>query len=128
MLLAALALTTIALPDSEPKANVRLDTGRHQVIVTAGPFTVSAMPPGMNHEDMEMMDDHNSPVYRFEWPVEGWLRGFAVELVDGSGKPIEPPKPVPQLGTPTPEPLPAPDRGSSSGSAPAGSAKLQPAP
>jgi hypothetical protein len=89
MLLAALALTTIALPDSEPKANVRLDTGRHQVIVTAGPFTVSAMPPGMNHEDMEMMDDHNSPVYRFEWPVEGWLRGFAVELVDGSGKPIE---------------------------------------
>ncbi|HTL04114.1 MAG TPA: hypothetical protein VL241_00080 [Gemmatimonadales bacterium] len=88
MFLAALALTTIALPDSEPRADVRVDNKAHQVVVTAGPFSVAAMPPGMNHEDMEMMDDHNSPVYRFEWPVEGWLRGFIVELVDGKGNPV----------------------------------------
>jgi hypothetical protein len=89
MLLAAIALASaLALPDSEPRANVRLDSGRHQVLVTAGPFSVKSMPAGMKHEEMEMMDGHNSPVYKFEWPVEGWMRGFAVELVDASGKPI----------------------------------------
>jgi hypothetical protein len=88
MLAVVLSLVTIALPDSEPRARVNLDVSRHQVVVTAGPFSVKSMPAGMKHEEMEMMYDHNSPVYRFEWPVEGWMRGFAVELVDGSGKPI----------------------------------------
>ena len=83
------SLTPPTVPDSEPRANVRLDAKAHQVLVTAGPFTVPSMPPGMKHEDMEKMDDHNSPVYRFEWPVEGWFRGFAVELVDGKGQPVE---------------------------------------
>ena len=92
MLTLALALAT-ALPgtrtDPEPRAEVRIDAPRHQIVVTAGPFKVSSMPPGMKHEEMEMMDDHNSPVYRFEWPVEGWLRGFAVDLIDAAGKPID---------------------------------------
>ena len=75
--------------DSEPRAEVRLDASRHQVVMTAGPFTVHSMPPGMKHEDMDMMEDHNTPVYRFEWPVEGWLRGFAVEILDARNQPIE---------------------------------------
>lgn len=75
--------------DSEPVATVRLEEGQKRVIVTAGPFSVSSMPPGMKHEDMDMMNDHNTPVYRFEWPVAGWVRGFGVEILDASGKPID---------------------------------------
>ena len=92
MIAAAVLCSVLALSplprDSEPRAQVRLDAGRKEVVVTAGPFLVSAMPPGMKHEDMEMMDDHNTPVYRFDWPVEGWLRGFKVELVDQNNQPI----------------------------------------
>ncbi len=88
MLLAALALSIIATPDSEPQASVRLDARAHEVLVSAGPFSVKTMPPGMKHEEMEMMDDHNSPIYRFQWPVDGWFRAFAVELVDAKGQPV----------------------------------------
>src|ERR1043166_8972943 len=73
----------------EPVAAVRLDPARREVVVTAGPFDVHAMPPGMTHEDMEMSDDHSTPLIRFEWPVEGWFRGFAIEILDANGKPID---------------------------------------
>jgi len=65
------ALVTLPAGDDPPRATVKLDAGRKEVIVTAGPFSVTAMPPGMKHEDMDMMEDHNTPVIRFEWPVEG---------------------------------------------------------
>jgi len=87
LLLAALAAFPAA--DSTPRASVKLDAGRKEVIVTAGPFNVAAMPEGMKHEDMEMMDDHNTPVIRFEWPVEGWVRGFGVEILDAQGRPVD---------------------------------------
>ncbi len=91
MLLTSLALLTLAgpaLPD-EPKATVVVDSSKHEVAVTVGPFHVAAMPEGMKHEDMEMMDDHNSPLIRFDWPVDGWLRGFSVDIVDGQGRPVD---------------------------------------
>jgi len=72
-----------------PTAAVKLDAAKKEVVVTAGPFSVHAMPPGMKHEEMDMMDDHNTPVIRFEWPVDGWFRGFAIEIVDSTGKPID---------------------------------------
>jgi hypothetical protein len=31
---------------------------------------------------------HDTPIQRFEWPIDGWLRGFELELVDGEGKPV----------------------------------------
>lgn len=73
----------------EPKATVTVDADRREVVVTAGPFHVAAMPPGMAHEDMEAMEDHNTPVVRFEWPIEAWLRGFKVEIEDAAGKPLD---------------------------------------
>ncbi|HEV8612342.1 MAG TPA: hypothetical protein VGQ73_02455 [Gemmatimonadales bacterium] len=92
-MLSAALLTLLLAPASSPsdslRTQVRLDAKRHEVTVIAGPFTIHAMPPGMKHEDMDKMNDHNTPVYRFEWPVEGWLRGFAVELVGADGRPIE---------------------------------------
>jgi len=67
---------------------VRLDQARREIVVTAGPFTVPSMPPGMKHEEMDMMADHSTPVIHFEWPVQGWFRGFSIEIVDKEGKPI----------------------------------------
>jgi hypothetical protein len=44
-------------------------------------------------EDHAMMDlgmSHDTRLQRFEWPVDGWFRGFRVELVDGDGRPVPP--------------------------------------
>ena len=43
----------------------------------------------MKHDDMASMNDHNTPLVRFEWPIDGWLRGFSVEVEDANGKPID---------------------------------------
>jgi hypothetical protein len=89
MLTLLLSLSAVPPTDPEPKAEVVHHASKHQVIVTAGPFTVASMPPGMKHEEMDMMEDHNTPVYRFEWPVQGWIRSFGVEILDATGKPID---------------------------------------
>lgn len=83
------ALVAAFAVDSEPTATVHHDATRHLVTVTAGPFSVRAMPPGMKHEEMGMMEDHNTPLIRFEWPVDGSFRGFAIDIVDADGKPID---------------------------------------
>jgi hypothetical protein len=88
MLFASLALVA-AVTSDDPRATVRVDSAKREIIVTAGPFHVAAMPPGMKHEDMEMMEDHNTPLIRFEWPVAGWLRGFRIEVVDAEGRPVD---------------------------------------
>ncbi|HEV8357870.1 MAG TPA: hypothetical protein VGQ17_14055 [Gemmatimonadales bacterium] len=87
-MLALVAQSQVPAHDSA-RAEVRLDAGRHEVVVTAGPFSVHAMPPGMTHEDMDMSDAHSTPLIRFQWPVAGWFRGFAIEILDASGKPID---------------------------------------
>ena len=92
--LTAVLLSTLSAPSSpsirdDLRARVELDAKRREVVITAGPFEVHSMPAGMKHEDMDMMEDHNTPVYRFEWPVQGWMRGFVVEIVDSAGRPIE---------------------------------------
>ena len=90
-MLSVLLMSALALPpalDDAPLAQVRLDASHKEVVVSAGPFSIMAMPPGMKHEQMDMMDDHNTPLIRFEWPVDGWFRGFAIEIVDGKGQPV----------------------------------------
>lgn len=87
--LSVLTVFTVSTVHDDPRAAVQLNTSKKEVIVTAGPFSVHSMPPGMKHEVMDMMEDHNTPVVRFEWPVDGWFRSFAVEIVDSAGKPID---------------------------------------
>jgi hypothetical protein len=91
MLSVVMMFSIVSAPvlDSVAVAQVRLDQARREVVVTAGPFSVPSMPPGMKHEEMDMMADHSTPVIRFEWPVEGWFRGFSIEIVDAAGKPID---------------------------------------
>ena len=89
MLLTGLALLALVVGGDDPRATVEVDRAKREVVITAGPFHVPSMPPGMKHEDMAMMNDHNTPLVRFEWPVDGWLRGFSVEVEDGNGKPVD---------------------------------------
>jgi hypothetical protein len=89
MFLIVAALSVLSLPADDPRATVRVDSVRKDVVVSAGPFNVMAMPPGMKHDAMEAMPDHSTPVLRFEWPVNGWLRGFRVEVVDGQGNLVD---------------------------------------
>ncbi|HEX3926622.1 MAG TPA: hypothetical protein VHW65_01380 [Gemmatimonadales bacterium] len=71
---------------------VRVDSARHEVEITAGPFHLPAMPPGMDM--MEMMGDMagghaahlEQLITRFKWPMTDWLRGYHLEITDQNGK------------------------------------------
>jgi len=62
------------------KVEVAIDSSRHQVVITAGPFD---LPDMSGHADHSM--SHDTPVQRFDWPVDGWFRGFAIEVLDSAG-------------------------------------------
>jgi hypothetical protein len=72
--------------DAKPKTTVtvQVDSVRRQVIIVAGPFDLAdAKPmPGMAHDMMHMTD---SPMMRFEWPVDGWMNGVNVRLYKENG-------------------------------------------
>ncbi len=92
MLVSALALALAAAtinvaPDTthtRPFVEVQVDSARHEMVVVAGPFNLPSMPPmaaGMMDHDAA----HDTPVHEFTWPVDGWLRGFKIEVVDADG-------------------------------------------
>ena len=101
-LLSALALASAFCADSAaaapcppervepPPVRVTVDSSRHEVTLTTGPWSLPNMPP---MEDHAMMDgaggSHDSPVQHFEWPVDGWFRGFKYELVDADGNVLD---------------------------------------
>ncbi|HEX5438383.1 MAG TPA: hypothetical protein VFW98_14610 [Gemmatimonadaceae bacterium] len=79
---------------------LRVDSSQHEIIIDAGPFDVPAMAPmamgghGMQDMDMDMggggsmsMGMHHIPtkLLRFNWPVNGWLRGYRLIAVDAEG-------------------------------------------
>ena len=88
-LLALLAATSPAAtpvrhaPDVD--VTVKVDSARHEVVITAGPWHLMNMPPMASHAMMDMGAAHDTPLMRFAWPVEGWFRGFKLEVRDGSG-------------------------------------------
>ncbi|MEP6590721.1 MAG: hypothetical protein ABJC19_06020 [Gemmatimonadota bacterium] len=91
-MLLALGSTMIplALPAGpDPVAQVRVDASRREVVVTIGPFHVPNMPAGMDHAQMTMMNDHNTPVIHFAWPIQAWLRGFRIEATSADGKRLD---------------------------------------
>lgn len=87
----ALALAVLsAAPDTarvDPTATVRVDSSRHELVVTAGPFNLPNMPP-MADGMMDHGAARDTPVHRFTWPVDGWLRGFRIEVLDAAGNPL----------------------------------------
>ncbi|HET7601364.1 MAG TPA: hypothetical protein VFK09_13790, partial [Gemmatimonadales bacterium] len=74
-------------PEPPPPLKVIVDSAKHEVTVVSGPWKLPNMPPMEDHGMMDMAA--NSPVQRFEWPIEGWFRGFRYELVDQNGKVLD---------------------------------------
>lgn len=66
-----------------PVPGVHVDHRRHLITIIVGPFDVGAMPPGMSHA---MHDEEPGTLpQEFTWPVDGWFRGFHVEVLDAQG-------------------------------------------
>lgn len=82
-LLASTLLAPAKVPQRvavEPQIQIAVDSARGEVIITAGPYDLPNMPAEMS----EM--HHGSPqVLRFDWPVDGGLRGFNLSMQDESG-------------------------------------------
>jgi hypothetical protein len=71
-----------------PPVKIEVDSSKHEVLITTGPWSLPNMPPMDDHAMMNMHMEQDSPVQRFQWPTEGWFRGFKYELVDAKGQPV----------------------------------------
>ena len=67
-------------PDAEPQISISVDSARGEVIVTAGPYDLPNMPA-----DMAEMHMGTPQVLRFDWPVDGGLRGFNLSMQTEDG-------------------------------------------
>jgi hypothetical protein len=88
-LLAAVLATDTTKISPDPRVTIAVDSSRKELVLRAGPFDLPNMPP-MDHRAM-MMDpatSHDTPIRHFAWPLQGWLRGFELELKDGQGHPV----------------------------------------
>lgn len=67
---------------------IAVDSARKELTITAGPYLLPNMPPmeehGMMHEGMA----GDTPLGGFAWPLDGWVRGFRVALVNGRGEAV----------------------------------------
>lgn len=91
-LLAGLALpprdttpSVVVRRDDEVTVTVTIDSSKHEVKIKAGPFFLPNMGAMDHHAQMDMGATHNTPVYHFTWPVDGWLRGFKTNVIDVDG-------------------------------------------
>ena len=71
-----------------PTVRVSIDSARHELTITSGPFDLPNMPPMEDHGMMDLGMSHDTPVQNFVWPVDGWFRGYRVDLTDAHGKPV----------------------------------------
>lgn len=87
-LLAAFAGPTPPTPSASPAIAITVDSSRREITLRAGPFTIAAMPEGMDHGDhgAHEMAGMATPFLSFDWPVTGWLRGFRITLADAEGR------------------------------------------
>jgi hypothetical protein len=88
--LAAAVGSAIGSAKPDPEVTVTIDSSRHELTITSGPFDLPNMPPMDDHAMMDLGMSHDTQLQRFEWPVDGWFRGFRVQLVDGQGRTVPP--------------------------------------
>ena len=85
-------LLFFALPVPAQRTSTHVDAARHEVSFDVGPFDVSpmntqAMHGDMSHSSMQMgHDEAVRTLYQFTWPVDGYAKGFRVEVRDARGK------------------------------------------
>jgi hypothetical protein len=80
-------LSISTLNAQTPKLTMVVDSAHHIVVLTLGPYHAPAMPP-ITEQQRQSMDhsvSHDTPVERFLWPVQGWLRGFELTVQTGDG-------------------------------------------
>jgi len=89
----ALTSANAQLPDgvqmpvqAQVRVEVRVDSARREVVITAGPYRLPANPPGA-HEGMEHLPE-DLLVQEVSWPLTTWVRGFRLAIVDGAGRPL----------------------------------------
>ena len=86
--LAALVVAESTHVAPDPKVTVTVDSSRKELVITAGPFELPNMPPMDEGQMMDHGTSHDTPIQRFSWPIDGWLRGFELELSDAQGNPV----------------------------------------
>jgi hypothetical protein len=74
------AAPLVLAPDvhAAPSVRVEVDAARREVLIVAGPFHVPAADAGHAH-------DARTPLISFDWPVDGWIRGFRIAAYDMHG-------------------------------------------
>jgi hypothetical protein len=87
-LLAASLGSGIAGTDPVPRVHVSVDSSRHELTIATGPYDLPNMPPMEDHAMMDFGASHDTRLQRFQWPVDGWFRGFRVELTDEAGRSV----------------------------------------
>ncbi len=90
MFVSLLLATTLLAPMNtprrtvdEPRISIAVDSARSEVIITAGPYDLPNMPA-----DMAEMHMGTPQVLRFDWPVDGGLRGFNLSMQSENGQPL----------------------------------------
>ena len=82
-----LSMCPLSLGAQTTSTRVNKDT--HEVSLIVSPFDVPPMDHHamMNHASMQMGHDEGvRTLYQFEWPVDGYAKGFRVEVRDSKGK------------------------------------------
>jgi hypothetical protein len=85
----ALLLSASPLSLAAQTASTRVNNDTHEVSFIVSSFDVAPMDHHamMNHGSMQMgHDDAVRTLYQFEWPVDGYAKGFRVEVRDAKGK------------------------------------------
>jgi hypothetical protein len=92
MLWSSIFATTIAVGmfggPTDPRVSVAIDSSHHELTITSGPFNLPNMPPMEGHAMMDLGMSHDTPLQTFEWPVDGWFRGFRVDVTDAQGRAV----------------------------------------
>ena len=80
LLLAFGASTLPVTPGGVPQAEVRVDSARREITLTARGISI---PAGMTYAHHAL-----ESAVRFQWPVDGWVHGYRLDVVDSSGRPM----------------------------------------
>lgn len=88
---AASSLAPLPAPRADTTAHptarihVTVDSARREVIITAGPYDLVDMSKMGDMSMEDVMEHQPSQLLRFQWPVNGYMRGFRAEAVDARG-------------------------------------------
>jgi hypothetical protein len=75
-------------PGDRSPSGVRVDSARHTVVISVGPFHLEPAMPMMEHMTMEHMEGSDSLVKLFDWPMTTLVQGLRLEIADSGGRPL----------------------------------------